>query len=55
MAQWMEALAALPKLCGSWHLQEAAAAIPIGANVRLRLVRLLHLTRLFMKRNLSGV
>ena len=25
---------------GSWHLQEAAAAIPIGANVRLRLVSL---------------
>ena len=38
IAQWMEALSALPKLCGSWHLQEAAAAIPIGADVRLRLV-----------------
>jgi len=31
----MEALSALPKICSSWHLQEAAAAIPIGANVRL--------------------
>jgi len=41
IAQWTEALSALPKLCGSWHLQEAAAAIPIGANVRLRLVSLL--------------
>ena len=38
IAQWMEALSALPKLCNSWHLQEAVAAIPIGANVRLSLV-----------------
>jgi len=34
----VEALSALPKFCGSWHLQEAAAAIPIGADVRLRLM-----------------
>ena len=35
IAQWMEALYALPKICCSSHLQEAAVAIPIGANVRL--------------------
>ena len=29
----MEALSALPKLCGSWHLQEAAAAIPSGVAI----------------------
>lgn len=36
----MEALSALPKFCGSWHLQKAAAAIPSGADVRLCLVSL---------------
>jgi len=35
----MEALSALPKFCSSWHLQKAAAAIPSGADVRLRLVK----------------
>ena len=38
IAQWMEALSALPKFCGSWHLHGAAAAIPNGADVRLRLM-----------------
>ena len=34
----MEALSALPKFRGSWHLHGAVAAIPSGANVRLRLM-----------------